>query len=260
MFCSMSGVGIKHSLKQLLCCSIKNVCNHQTCPKAPKLLFSLSIQWFLFKQKKRNCAAWTKPEHISPSISQDLRRDALLLPCSPRAVSHPSFLVQCHCVAAAAGCLSAGAAHPGESCWANKLVCWDSRGQDFSPFNANSLELGFNLVQWTYGRQGSICLIASGLCQPGSYSFNKKKKAAAGHFEVLIIFLKLVSTVFQLECGIYSHCFIMRQAQTRRHPLFLKPFIWTAKQAVVAIKCPSLDKVPAWSSGKNRDSSKYCIG
>lgn len=182
MFCSMSGVGIKHSLKQLLCCSIKNVCNHQTCPKAPKLLFSLSIQWFLFKQKKRNCAAWTKPEHISPSISQDLRRDALLLPCSPRAVSHPSFLVQCHCVAAAAGCLPAGAAHPGESCWANKLVCWDSRGQDFSPFNANSLELGFNFVQWTYGRQGSICLIASGLCQPGSYSFNKKKKSCSWTF------------------------------------------------------------------------------
>lgn len=109
------------------------------------------------------------------------------------------------------------------------------------------------------GRAASALLLLVSVSQAAT-ALIKKKKAAAGHFEVLIIFLKLVSTVFQLECGIYSHCFIMRQAQTRRHPLFLKPFIWTAKQAVVAIKCPSWDKVPAWSSGKNRDSSKYCIG
>lgn len=36
----------------------------------------------------------------------------------------------------------------------------DKGGEDFSPFSANQLELEFNFVQWTYGNQGSVCLIA----------------------------------------------------------------------------------------------------
>lgn len=53
------------------------------------------------------------------------------------------------------------------------------------------------------GGRAASALLLSALCQPVSYSFNKKK-AAAEHFEVFIIFLKLVSTVFKLECGICS--------------------------------------------------------
>lgn len=36
----------------------------------------------------------------------------------------------------------------------------DKDGEDFSPFSANQSELEFNFVQWTYGSQGSVCLIA----------------------------------------------------------------------------------------------------
>lgn len=36
----------------------------------------------------------------------------------------------------------------------------DKGGEDFLPFSANQLELEFNFVQWTYGNQGSVCLIA----------------------------------------------------------------------------------------------------
>lgn len=159
MFCSMSGVSTKHSLKQLLSCSIRNVYNHKTYPKALKLLLLCSIQWFLFKHKKKNCAPWTGPEHISPTGFKERYFAPPLL--SRGCFSHLVFeYKRCHCVAAAAGCLPAHAVHPGESCWENNLVCWDSNGQDFSPFSANWLELGFNFVQWTYGRQGSICLIA----------------------------------------------------------------------------------------------------
>lgn len=53
------------------------------------------------------------------------------------------------------------------------------------------------------GGRAASALLLSALCQPGSYSFNQKK-AAAEHFEVLIVFLKLVPTVFKLECGICS--------------------------------------------------------
>lgn len=36
----------------------------------------------------------------------------------------------------------------------------DVDGEDFSPFSANHPELEFNFVQWTYGSQDSVCLIA----------------------------------------------------------------------------------------------------
>lgn len=35
-----------------------------------------------------------------------------------------------------------------------------STEEDFSPFSAKQSELEFNFVQWTYGNQGSVCLIA----------------------------------------------------------------------------------------------------
>lgn len=180
MFCSMSGVGIKHSLKQLLCCSIMNVYKHQTYPKAPKLLFLCSIQWFLFKQKKKNCAPWTKPEHIFPSISQDLRRDTLLLLCSTRAVSHTSFLGTNSAIvwllqqAACQQMQFTQERAAGKTSW--------SAGTAMDRISHHSVltDWSWDLILYSghMGGRAASALLLSALCQPGSYSFNKKKSCS----------------------------------------------------------------------------------
>lgn len=184
-----------------------NVYKHQPCPKAPKLLFLCSIQWFLFKQKKWNCPPWTKPEHINPRISQDLRRDALLLPCSPRAVSHTPFLGTNGAISSLlqqAACQQVQ--HTQER--AAGQASW-SAGIPMDRISHHSVlsDWSWDLILYSghMGGRTASALLLSALCQPGSYCFNNNlKKAAAEHFEVLIIFLKLVSPVFRLECGICS--------------------------------------------------------
>lgn len=95
-----------------------------------------------------------------------MRLCAPLLLAREQCFSHPVFLVQ---------------KMPFIACWAVLLLLQscsghstdkerdvvpangsaeDVDGEDFSPFSANHPELEFNFVQWTYGSQDSVCLIA----------------------------------------------------------------------------------------------------
>lgn len=129
----------------------------------------------------------------------------MLLPCSPRAVSHTSFLGTKGVIAwllLQAACQQVQHSQEraaGQTSW--------SAGTPMDRISHHSV-----LTDWSWdlilcsghmGGRAASALLLSALCQPGSYSFNKNlKKAVAENFET--IFLKLVFTVFRLECGICS--------------------------------------------------------
>lgn len=180
-----------------MCTTIKHVL------RLPNCSFYVPFNDFC-SNRKRETLLPEPSQNTSPSISQDLSRDALLLPCLPRAVSHTSFLG----TNGAIGWVLQQAAcqqvqHTEESCWAKSC----SAGTQMDRISHHSVltDWSWDLILYSghMGGRAASALLLSALCQPGSYSFNQKK-AAAEHFEVLIVFLKLVSTVFKLECGICS--------------------------------------------------------
>lgn len=129
----------------------------------------------------------------------------MLLPCSPGAVSHTSFLGTNGAIvwllqrAACQHMQSTQERAAGKTTW--------SAGTPMDTISHHSVltDWSWDLILYSghMGGRAASALLLSALCQPGSYSFNNNnKKAAAGYFEVLVIFPELVSTVFKLECGI----------------------------------------------------------